>query len=171
MSLMGRFETLHDPLASPRRLMRILGPIVESFVLAMFDVKAHIRPRSAVRTQLVRDHHARRRAGGFQELLHAPLRSARVSSALDQDVENEAILVDSAPEPLLFARDRDNDFVQMPFVTASGAGWRIRSENGLPNFRPTGARFHRSRQCHAPPAFPRPCASLGETGNTTKRHN
>jgi len=35
---MGRFETLHDPLASPRRLMRILGPIVESFVLAMFDV-------------------------------------------------------------------------------------------------------------------------------------
>ncbi|MBP2435008.1 hypothetical protein M2209_008961 [Bradyrhizobium elkanii] len=29
-------------------------------------------------------------------------------------------LVDSAPEPMLFARDRDNDFVQMPFVTASG---------------------------------------------------
>ena len=38
LSLMGRFEALHDPLASPRRLMRILGPIVESFVLAMFDV-------------------------------------------------------------------------------------------------------------------------------------
>jgi hypothetical protein len=59
--------------------MRILGPIVESFVLAMFDVKAHLRPRSAVRTQLIRDHHARRRAGGFQELLHEPLGSARVS--------------------------------------------------------------------------------------------
>ncbi len=43
-----------------------------------------------------------------------------VSSALDQDVENEAILTDSAPEPMLCARDRDNDFVQMPFVTASG---------------------------------------------------
>ncbi|APO50304.1 hypothetical protein SG09_77530 [Bradyrhizobium ottawaense] len=104
-----------------RRLMRIFGPIVESFVLAMFDVKAHLRPRSAVRTQLIRDHHARRRAGGFQELLHEKLRSARVSSALDQDVENEAILVDSAPEPMLFARDRDNDLVQMPFVTAGGS--------------------------------------------------
>ncbi|MHC2288960.1 hypothetical protein ACVIJW_004830 [Bradyrhizobium barranii subsp. barranii] len=44
----------------------------ESSVLAMFDEKAHLRPRSAVRT-LVRDHHARRRAGGFQELLHEPL--------------------------------------------------------------------------------------------------
>jgi len=38
LSLTGRFEARHDPLASPRRLMRILGPIVESFVLAMFDV-------------------------------------------------------------------------------------------------------------------------------------
>src|SRR5512133_4029195 len=101
--------------------MRILGPIVESFVLAMFDVKAHLRSRSAVRTKLVRDHHARRRAGGFQERLHEPLRSARVSSALDQGVENEAILVDSAPEPMLFARDRDNDLVQMPFVATSGS--------------------------------------------------
>ncbi|MHC2519492.1 hypothetical protein ACVMHW_005374 [Bradyrhizobium diazoefficiens] len=40
--------------------MRILGPIVENFVLAMFDPKARLCPRSAVRTKLVRDHHARR---------------------------------------------------------------------------------------------------------------
>ncbi|MHC2845926.1 hypothetical protein ACVINU_008860 [Bradyrhizobium diazoefficiens] len=123
-------------LASSRRLMRILGPIVENFVLAMFDPKARLCPRSAVRTKLVRDHHARRRAGGFQELLPEPLRSARVSSALDQDVENEAILVDSAPELMLFARDRDNDLVQMPFVTASGSALADRSENALPNFGP-----------------------------------
>ncbi|MET4840434.1 hypothetical protein ABIF62_000929 [Bradyrhizobium japonicum] len=116
--------------------MRILGPIVENFVLAMFDPKARLCPRSAVRTKLVRDHHARRRAGGFQELLPEQLRSARVSSALDQDVENEAILVDSAPELMLFARDRDNDLVQMPFVTASGSALADRSENALPNFGP-----------------------------------
>ena len=90
------------------------------FVLAMFDAKAHLRSRSAVRTELVRDHHARRRDGGFQELPHEPLRSARVSSALDQDVENEAILIDGAPQPVLLAGDRDNDFVHMPFVAASG---------------------------------------------------
>ncbi|MCP1775090.1 hypothetical protein ABIF65_007787 [Bradyrhizobium japonicum] len=98
--------------------------------------------------------------------------AARVSSTLDQDVENETILVDSAPEPMLFARDRDNDLVQMPFVAAGGSALADPIGERLAEFSvPTGARFHRSRQCHAPPAFPRPCASLRETGNTTKRHS
>jgi hypothetical protein len=57
--------------------------MVQALVLAMFNAKAHIRSRSTVRTELVRDHHARRRDRGFQQLLHGPLRSARVSSALD----------------------------------------------------------------------------------------
>src|SRR5271165_4512758 len=86
----------------------------------MFELKAHLPPRSAIQTELVHDHHARRRDGGFQELLHEPLRSARVSSTLDQDVENEAILIDGAPQPVRLAGDRDHDFVHMPFVAASG---------------------------------------------------
>ncbi|MCP1975486.1 hypothetical protein AB7M56_000247 [Bradyrhizobium elkanii] len=61
------------------------------------------------------------RGGVPADFKASSLGSARVSSALDQDVENEAILVDSAPELVLCARDRDNDFVQMPFVTASGS--------------------------------------------------
>jgi len=74
--------------------MRILRPIVQALVLAMFHAKAHLRSRSAVRTEFVRYHHARRPDGGFQELLHEPLRSAGVSSALDQDVEHEARVLD-----------------------------------------------------------------------------
>jgi hypothetical protein len=58
---------------------------------------AHLRPRSAVGKELVRDHDARRFSGGFQELPHEPLCSATVSSTLDQDVENEAILIDGNP--------------------------------------------------------------------------
>ena len=46
--------------------------------------------------------------------------AAYVSSALDQDVENEAILIDGAPEPVLLARDRNDDLIHMPFVAASG---------------------------------------------------
>ena len=46
--------------------------------------------------------------------------AARVSSALEQDVEHEAGLIDGAPQPGLLSRDGDNDFVQMPFVAASG---------------------------------------------------
>ena len=136
LRLSGRFESLHDPFASPCRLMRILRAIVQALMLAMFDAKAHLRPRSAIGTELVRDHDARRRDGGFQELPHEPLRSATVSSTLDQDVENEAILIDGAPQPVLLAGDRDDDLIHMPFVAASRRALADRSENALPNFFP-----------------------------------
>ena len=55
----------------------------------------------------------------FQELCHEPLRRASVPATLDQDVENETILIDGAPKPVLFARDRDDDLIHMPFVAAS----------------------------------------------------
>src|ERR1700722_4230131 len=101
--------------------MRVLRPIVHALVLAMLHGKAHLRPRGAVGTELVRDHDAGRRGCRLQELCHEPLRRAAVSPALDEDVEDKAILIDGAPEPMLLARDRDEDFVQMPFVAASGS--------------------------------------------------
>ena len=45
-------------------------------------------------------------------------RAATVSSTLHQNIENEAMLVDRAPKPVGLARDRDDDFIQMPFVAA-----------------------------------------------------
>ena len=99
--------------------MRILSAIVQTLMLAVFDVKAQLRPCSAVRTKLVRDHDPRRCAGGFEELPHEPLRSAGVSSTLDQDVEHETILIDRAPKPVLLAGDRDDDLIHMPCVAAS----------------------------------------------------
>jgi hypothetical protein len=87
-------------------------------MLAMLDAKADLHPRSAIRTELVRDHDARRCDRRFQELPHEPLRRAGVSAALDQNVENEAILIDGASKPVLLAPNRDDDFIQMPFVAA-----------------------------------------------------
>ena len=83
--------------------MRVLRAIVQAFVLAMFNLKAHLRPRRSVGAELVRAHDARRCDGGFQKPVHEPLRRAGVSSTLDQDVENEAILIDGAPKPVLLA--------------------------------------------------------------------
>jgi hypothetical protein len=85
--------------------MRIFRAIVQAFMLAMLDAKAHLRPRGAIGTEVVRDHDARRCDGGFQELPHELLRSAAVSSTLDQDIQNEAILIDGAPKPVLLARN------------------------------------------------------------------
>jgi len=88
-------------------------------MLAMLDAKAHLCPRGAIRTEFVRDHDARRCGRRLQQFPHQPLRSATVSSALDQDVENKVILIDRAPKPVPLAGDRDDDLIPMPFVAAS----------------------------------------------------
>ena len=116
--------------------MRVLRAVVQALVLAMFDSKTHLRPGSAVGTELVRDHDARRCDGGFQELPHELLRSATVSSTLDQDVENEAILIDRAPQPVRLASNRDDDLIHMPFVAASRRALADLIGERLPNFFP-----------------------------------
>jgi hypothetical protein len=88
-----RLETLHDPFSSPCRLMRILGSIVQAFVLAMLNLKAHLRPRRAVGFKLVGNHDARRSARAFQKFRQETLRGVAISPLLDQNVENEAVLI------------------------------------------------------------------------------
>jgi len=114
-----RFEAFHNPLAPPRRLVGVLGPIVQPLVLAMLDPKVHLRFRGSVGSELVCDHHTWRRDRAFQKPLHKPQRRRGVPSPLDEDVENEAVLVDRAPEPVCFASDREDDFIHVPFVAAS----------------------------------------------------
>ena len=101
--------------------MRVLRAIVQAFVLVMFNLKAHLRPRRCVGAELVGDHDAGRDDRRFQKPLHEPLRRAGVSSTLDQDVENETILINGALEPVLLAGDRDDDLIHMPFVATSAA--------------------------------------------------
>src|ERR1700734_2138890 len=110
--------------------MRVLRAIVQAFVLAMFNLKAHLRPRRSVGAELVRDHAAGRDDRRFQKPLHEPLRRAGVSSTLDQDVENDAVLIDGAPEPVWLGGDRDDDLASLPYTYATkrsvdATGWQI----------------------------------------------
>ncbi|MGY4566992.1 hypothetical protein ACVWY5_000061 [Bradyrhizobium sp. USDA 3256] len=62
---------------------------------------------------------------------------------MNQNVENEAIVIDSAPEPMLSARDRDNDLLQMPFVAASGSALADAVGEHVAEFPPAnGAWLH-----------------------------
>jgi len=133
-------------------------------VLAMLDTQTHLRPRSAVGTQLIRDHDAWRGDGGFQELSHEPLRCAAVSPTLDQDVENETVLINDASKPVLLASNRDDDFIQTPFVAASR-----RPPADLIGEYLAGARFRKSRKYREPQALPRPFGGSTETGNRATR--
>jgi hypothetical protein len=38
--------------------------------------------------------------------------------ALNENVEDGAIVIDGAPKPALLAADRDGDFIQTPFVSS-----------------------------------------------------
>ena len=56
----------------------------------------------------------------LQKLAQKATRGFPISSVLDQNVENEAILIDGAPKPMLPTADRDDDFVQVPLIAANG---------------------------------------------------
>jgi hypothetical protein len=61
LRLAGRFELLHLPLSSARRLVRVFRSVVEPLVLAMLDARHHLSSGRAVAGKLVGDHLSRRR--------------------------------------------------------------------------------------------------------------
>ena len=89
--------------------MRILRPIVQALMLAMLNVKLHFPARRGVGLEFVGDHDAWRLNGAFQEFRQEALRRSAVSPFLDQNVENKAVLIDRAPEPVSFAGDGNDE--------------------------------------------------------------
>ena len=59
LCLIGRLKPLHTPLALPGGLVRVLRPIVEIPVLAMFHPWRDLARGGSVALQLVGDNHAR----------------------------------------------------------------------------------------------------------------
>ena len=120
LRLPRRLEPLHDPLSSSGRLVGILRPVVEAFVLPMLDAGHDLTLGRSVAAKLVGDQHARRLPLLLQELAEQAFCGLLISPALDEAIENQALLVDRAPEPVLLARDAEEDLVKVPFVAAAG---------------------------------------------------
>src|SRR5215471_13092863 len=93
LRLAGRFELLHLPLSSARRLVRILRSVVQSLVLAMLDAGHDLPFCRAIAGKLVGDHDAGRPHLLLPQLPEQPPGSLLVASALDQDIEHDAGLV------------------------------------------------------------------------------
>lgn len=92
--------------------MRILCPIVQSFVLPMIDRQTHPLPSRAIARKLIGDHHAWRIAQALQKLLEETCGGFRVALALDKQfdkltIEDIAILIDSPPKIMRLAADFD----------------------------------------------------------------
>jgi hypothetical protein len=96
--------------------MRILRPVVQAFVRSVFDAGHDVAFCRAIGSQLVGDHDAWRTPLSFQKLSHQTFGCLGIAAALHQHVENEAILIDSPPKPVLLAANGDDDFIEVPFV-------------------------------------------------------
>lgn len=142
---MGRFETRHDPLAPPRRLMKMLRALYWRCSKPIFALAApYERHLSVIITR-----------GGMpadfksffmnrcavRESLRRWIKTSRTkpfwSTARQSQCYSPAIEITTSSRYHLSPR--------------AGARWPIRSENGLPNSVPTGARLHK--------VTPTPCAA------------
>src|SRR3984893_9190825 len=72
--------------------------------------------RRAVAGELISDHDAWRSHLLLQQLAQQALGSLLVAAALDQDIEHDAGLVHSSPQPMLHPGDLEHDLIQMPLV-------------------------------------------------------
>jgi hypothetical protein len=73
----------------------------------------------SIRAELVGDHSPGRTALLAQETPQQALGGLGVASALDDLIENLAVLINRPPQPVFLARDRDHDFVEMPDVATA----------------------------------------------------
>src|ERR1700731_2836828 len=99
--------------------MRILGPIVLTQALLMMAGKPKMPDGSAVGAQLVSRHLLRREALLAEQLAHKLDGCALAPSALNQDLEDLALMIDRAPQIHMLAGDADDHFVEMPSITWS----------------------------------------------------
>ena len=120
LRLPGRFEPAHLSLALSRRLMRHLGTIVRVSVRAMSDGRHDRSVRSRVAAQLVGDQPPRLTLLALQQLAEKTCGSPTVTTRLDEEIEDVALLIDGAPEIVPLSLDGDEDFVQVPGCRPAG---------------------------------------------------
>ena len=116
LQMRGRFEAPHLAFTLSRRLVRDFGAVVRILSRAVDHRRHHRAARRRVTTELVGDQPARDTALAFQQLPEEPYRGATISTRLHEDVQHVAVLIHRAPEILLAAVERDEEFVEMPRV-------------------------------------------------------
>jgi hypothetical protein len=87
--------------------MRILCPIVEPLMRAVFDVRHDLALGGSIRAELVSDHPSRR-------------------AALDDLIKDVSVLVNSPPQSVFLASNGNHDLVEVPDVAAA---WGVAPES------------------------------------------
>src|SRR5260370_24127941 len=99
--------------------MGVFRPVIEALVLPMLDARHGLPLGRGVALQLVGDEHTRCSILLLEELAEQTFGGLLVAPALDENIENEAVLVDGTPEPMLFPGEADDDLIEVPFVATA----------------------------------------------------
>jgi hypothetical protein len=113
----GGFESTHRSFALTRWLLRVLGPIVEAFVLPMRDAAQDVLFGCSVTRQCIGNDDPWDILTPFEELPKELLGGILISSALDENIQHIAVLINRPPQVMELAIDFEEDFIKMPFVT------------------------------------------------------
>jgi hypothetical protein len=116
LCLTVRFEPLHLPLSSSRGSMRILSPIVQIPAGPVSYLRHDRSLSNAVAAQAVRDEASWLIAKPTQQMLEEPLGGGAISPLLHQNIQDDTMLIDGAPQVVLHAPDADEHFVEVPGV-------------------------------------------------------
>ena len=126
---------MHPILALARGAMRVFAPVIEVATLAMLHPGQDLALGRAVALELIGDHHAWHVLQPFEQLAKELLRRLLIPPALDQDVEDVVVLIDSAPQVMAFTIDGQEDFIKMLFVPWLGASMLQLIRVVLPKFQ------------------------------------
>jgi hypothetical protein len=130
-----RPEPLHLPFSPSGRSMRVLGPIVQTAALTVFDFRQQRALRHAIAAEFVGGDDARNILQTLQQPLEDTLRRPGIAAALHQDIGHGAILIDGAPETVQLALDPDKHLIEVPLVTRLGPRQRSLLAKLAPNVR------------------------------------
>src|SRR5260370_14203740 len=98
--------------------MRVLRPVVQSFVLPMFHVQSQVTVCRGVALELVGDQNARWASVLPEQLSHEPFGRMAVAPALHPYVEYFTVLVRRAPQPVFLAVAVVCYFVDSPLIVS-----------------------------------------------------
>src|SRR5262249_37055369 len=114
-------EPLHAIFSLACGAMGVFTAVVEGATLAVFDPGQDLALGRPVALQLIGNDDAGHVLEPFEQLAKELLGRLLSTPALDQDVEHVVVLVDSTPQGVPFAIDREKDLIEMPFVPWLGA--------------------------------------------------
>ncbi len=109
-------EAAHGAFPLPRWLMGVFSAIIQPLVLPVLDPRQDLPLRCTITGKFIRYDHPRHVLASLKQLAEELFGRLFVASALHQNIEYSPMLVDGPPQIGRLAIDREEDFIEVPFI-------------------------------------------------------